>query len=83
MRQPSVERQRPDWSGIVTFGSSYHESLPAQIARLGVKRIFLVGSRSLFNTSSELKHLQDLLGNTLVGVKQGVGPQRLVRFESI
>ena len=67
----------------MTFASSYHESLPAQIARLGVKRIFVVGSRSLFNTSSELQHLQDLLGDTLLGVKEGVGPQRLVRLESI
>jgi hypothetical protein len=81
MRQPTVERQRPDWNGIVTFGSSYHESLPAQIARLGVKRIFAVVSRSLFNTSSEVQYLLDLLGDTLVGVKEGVGPQRLVRFK--
>jgi hypothetical protein len=83
MRQPTIERQRPDWSGIVTFGSPYHESLPAQIARLGVKRIFVVGSRSLFHTSPELQHLRDLLGDTLLGVKEGVGPQRLVRSKSI
>jgi hypothetical protein len=81
MPQPSVEQQRLGWNGLVTFGSSYHEALPTQIERLGVKRIFLVGSRSLFSTSAELRSLQELLGDKLIGVKEGVGPQRYVSSE--
>ena len=82
MRNPSVEKQRPGWNGVVTFGSSYHAALPAQIAELGVVRVFLVGSRSLFSTSPELQSIQELLGDKLIGVKEGVGPQRSVLIDA-
>jgi hypothetical protein len=72
----SVEQQVPERSEIVTFGGSYQDVLPDQLARLQVSKVFLVVSKSLANTSSEVELLKDLptLKSKLVGTKIGVRP---------
>ena len=72
----SVFRQIPERSEIVTFGGSYREALPDQLQRLHAKRVFLVVSKSLAESGSEIETLQNLreLNERLVGTKIGVRP---------
>ena len=67
-------RQQPNRSEIVTFGQSYQDVLPLQLERLGSKRVYLVISKSLANSSSELQTIEKAIGNKLVGTRLGVGP---------
>jgi hypothetical protein len=70
----SEHRQQPNRSEIVTFGKSYQDVLPSQLERLRAKRVHLVISKSLANSSSELQTIEKAIGNKLVGTRIGVGP---------
>jgi len=76
----SVFRQIPERPEIVTFGGSYQEVLPDQLKSLNVSRVFLVVSKSLAESSSEVEALQSLPGlkEKLVGTKIGVRPHGYV-----
>ena len=70
----SEHRQQPARSELVTFGKAYKDVLPAHLDRLGAKRVYLVISKSLANSSSELQTIQNVIGDKLVGTKIGVRP---------
>jgi maleylacetate reductase len=70
----SEHRQQPNRSELVTFGKPYQDVLPSHLARLGVKRVYLVISKSLANSSSELQTIQKAIGDKLAGTRIGVGP---------
>jgi len=72
MASPVVEFQQPNRSEIVTFGAQYCHVLPEQIKRLNVSRVYLVASKSLLNSSSELETLKQILGEKLVGMRIGL-----------
>jgi len=66
--------QQPDRSEVVTFGGSYKDVLPDQLDKLGVKKVYIVASKSLAGTSSEVEQLQNLpaVKQRLAGTKVGV-----------
>jgi hypothetical protein len=66
--------QQPDRSEVVTFGGSYKDVLPDQLDKLGVKKVYIVASKSLAGTSSEVEQLQNIpaVKQRLAGTKVGV-----------
>jgi hypothetical protein len=70
----SSERQQPGRSEVVTFGGSFDDVLPDQLERLGSKRVYVVVSKSLAESTNEYATLKEVLKSSLVGSKIGVRP---------
>jgi hypothetical protein len=69
-------RQQPNRSEIVTFGKSFQDVLPAQLERLGVKKVYLIASKGLSEATSEVENIKNLLAmkSKLVGTRIGFRP---------
>jgi hypothetical protein len=72
--------QQPGRSETVTFGGSLVDVLPDQLEKLGVKKVFVVASKSLAEHTSELETLQNIpaVKQRLAGTKIGVHPHGYV-----
>jgi hypothetical protein len=73
----AIFKQQPGRPEIVTFGDSWTNVLTEQLDMLNVKRVFVVVSKSLAESSSivdEIKNLPALVQSKLAGVKIGVRP---------
>jgi hypothetical protein len=56
---------------LAAFYSDYLQSVPEEIRRLGCKRVFLLVSSSLNNTTDRIQKLEMILGNRVVAKKVG------------
>ena len=74
--QPIYERQHPSSSGHVSFGKSYTDVLPDELARLNLSRVIIVASKSLAAKSEAVTKLEVTLGSRYVAAKIGVGANR-------
>jgi hypothetical protein len=72
----TTERQQPGRVEVVTFGGSFNDVLPDQLERLRSKRVYIVVSKSLAESTKEYTKLKELpaLKSRLVGTKLGVKP---------
>ena len=75
-KQYTEFRQQPERSEIVTFGGSFADVLPDQLEKLGVKKVYIVASKSLAGNSSEVERLQNIpaVKQRLAGTKIGFHP---------
>jgi hypothetical protein len=80
MLKISEFRQIHERNELVVFGGSYKDVLPAQLKRLNTSRVYLVVSKSLAESTSELEVSQNLLKDQIMGTKIGVLPHGFFRI---